>query len=95
MWQVAKVARDKWQEVGVALKFQMVELDDYEQREPKLERRLLRILRDWKARKDYPTIDALVTACVVKEVMSSGLYDWLDVISLANFPNLAFNNVQF
>jgi hypothetical protein len=62
--QIAKIARDKWLEVGLALKFEMVELDDYEERESKsLERRLLRLLHDWKAKVDYPTVNALVTAC--------------------------------
>ena len=61
--QVAKVARTKWLEVGLALGFQMEELDEYEVKEPGLHRRLLRLLVDWKRKETYPTVQALVTAC--------------------------------
>jgi hypothetical protein len=56
-------------EIGRALGFQMEELADFEEREPKsLKRRLLRLLDDWKKREEHPTIDALVTACTTAGV---------------------------
>ena len=62
--QVASVSRDKWLEVGLYLEFNMEELNEYEEREPKsLKRRLLRLLVDWQKNKQHPTVGALVAAC--------------------------------
>ena len=62
--QVASVSRDKWLEVGVYLGFQMKELNEYEEREPKsLKRRLLRLLVHWQKNEEHPTVGALVAAC--------------------------------
>ena len=62
--QVAKVARAKWFEVGLALGLEMEELDDYEEKEPRsLYRRLLRLLVDWKKKQEYPAVGDLVSAC--------------------------------
>ena len=67
--QVADVARSEWLEVGVALKFEMVQLDEYEEKEPKnLKRRLFRLLADWKKRVENPTVRALVVACTTAGV---------------------------
>ena len=47
----------------------MEELDEYEEREPKhLQRRLLRLLVDWKKREENPTVKALVSACTAADV---------------------------
>ena len=47
----------------------MEELDEYEEREPKqLQRRLLRLLVDWKKREENPTVEALVSACTAADV---------------------------
>ena len=64
MLQVAKVGRDKWQEIGIALGFKMEELTDYEEKKPKsLQRRLFCLLVDWKKSQDHPTAEALISAC--------------------------------
>jgi polyphosphate kinase 2 (PPK2 family) len=67
--QVADVAREKWIEVGIALQFRMEELTDYKERESKfLQRRLLRMLEDWKKKDEHPTVEALVEACTTAGV---------------------------
>jgi CRISPR/Cas system CSM-associated protein Csm2 small subunit len=64
LYDVAKEAREKWLEIGIALHFGMVELAGYEEREPKsLQRRLLRMLKDWMEKEECPTVGALVEAC--------------------------------
>ena len=62
--QVAKVARDKWLDVGRALGFKMEELEDYREKEPRsLHHRLLYLLGDWKRKEENPSIETLVRAC--------------------------------
>ena len=69
MLQVAKVARSKWEEVGLALGFKMEELEEYEEQEPKkLRRRLFRLLVDWKKKEENPTVEAIVLACTEADV---------------------------
>ena len=64
MLQVAKVARDKWRQVGLSLGFKMEEMDEYEERESKsLQWRLFRLLVDWKKKAELPIVGALVSAC--------------------------------
>ena len=62
--QVTMVATDKWLEVGLALGFKMVDLNGYEEQEPKrLHRRLLHLLVDWKDKVENSTVGGLVSAC--------------------------------
>ena len=62
--QVSKVAGDKWMEVGLSLGFKLVELYEYEERYPKsLQRRLLRLLGDWRKEQDNPAVEDVVLAC--------------------------------
>ena len=52
--QVAKVAREKWLEVGLALGFEMEELDEFKEREQKrFHSRLLRLLVNWNKKVDH------------------------------------------
>jgi hypothetical protein len=69
LYAVANVVRDKWFEVGLQLGFRMEELTDYEDREPRsLQRRLLRMLNDWKKKEEHPKVEALVQACTAAGV---------------------------
>jgi hypothetical protein len=71
MMTIAKTARDHWLMIGVHLGFQMAELRDYEEQEPKsLYGRLFRLLADWKARDTSPVLAKIIAAC--KEVGVEG-----------------------
>ena len=67
--QVAKMARDKWMEIGRYLGFKMEELTDYEEKEPKsMQKRLLRLLVDWRKKEKDPSVGALISACEKADV---------------------------
>ena len=62
--QVAKFARDKWEQIGRYLGFKMVELKEYKLKQPdNLYLRLLCLLEDWKEKEDRPRVGALISAC--------------------------------
>ena len=64
MLQVARIAKDKWREIGHHLGFKMVDLDEYEERETKrLHCRLFRLLVDWKRKVEDPTVGDILLAC--------------------------------
>jgi hypothetical protein len=61
---IAKVAGNKYLEIGVHLKFEMVKLHEYEERYMKsLQDRLFKILIDWKQNQMYPAVEYVVSAC--------------------------------
>jgi hypothetical protein len=64
LFQIATVARNEWQEIGICLGFEKHELSSYEHKfRDDLENRLIDILFSWKDREDNPTLGKVFEAC--------------------------------
>jgi hypothetical protein len=79
LYHLAKEVREKWFDVGLALRFTMADLADYKESMPdNLHLRLLKLLVDWMKQIESPTVKVLLSACreagvggVAKRVLAS------------------------
>ena len=65
---VADVGRDKWREIGRALRFSQEDLADYDHNHRTLKEKLYGIVSDWTRKNSNPTLRQLLEVCGKVEI---------------------------